>query len=46
VTLYVLLLYGGDKSNQVKDIAKAQEYWHSYKLAKAKDDEAKPKEEK
>ncbi len=40
----VLLLYGGDKSNQIKDIAKAQEYWHSYKLAKPKYEEAKPKE--
>lgn len=26
----VLLLCGGDKSSQSKDIAKAQEYWKSY----------------
>lgn len=41
----VLLLCGGDKSSQVKDIAKAQEYWKSYKLAKAaKEAEERKKE--
>jgi putative addiction module killer protein len=33
--IVVLLLCGGDKSSQVKDIDKAQEYWKSYTLAKA-----------
>lgn len=27
----VLLLLGGDKSNQNKDIVSAKEYWHDYK---------------
>ena len=26
----VLLLYGGDKSSQKKDVAKAKEYWNIY----------------
>lgn len=41
----VLLLCGGDKSSQVKDIAKAQEYWRSYKVAKVKAAETEDKEE-
>jgi putative addiction module killer protein len=30
----VILLHGGDKSSQVKDIDKAQEYWKDYQRAK------------
>jgi putative addiction module killer protein len=41
----VLLLCGGDKSSQAKDVAKAQEYWNSYKLAKVKAAEEAEKSE-
>jgi putative addiction module killer protein len=37
----VLLLHGGDKGSQSKDIAKAQSYWKDYRAVK----EAKAKEE-
>ena len=30
----VVLLIGGDKSNQVRDIQKAQQYWEDYKRNK------------
>ena len=30
----VVLLVGGDKSNQVRDIQKAQQYWEDYKRNK------------
>jgi putative addiction module killer protein len=30
----VVLLIGGDKSNQVRDIKKAQQYWEDYKRNK------------
>jgi putative component of toxin-antitoxin plasmid stabilization module len=30
----VLLLAGGDKSNQIKDIEKALEYWEDYHAQK------------
>ncbi len=33
----ILLLCGGDKSNQNKDIAKAQEYWKDYQATKLQD---------
>lgn len=44
----VLLLHGGDKSSQGKDIPKAQGYWQDYQAtkAKAKEDEKKPKEDR
>jgi putative addiction module killer protein len=32
----VLLLTGGDKGNQNKDIAKAQSYWRDYQILQAK----------
>jgi hypothetical protein len=38
-------LCGGDKSSQVKDIAKAQEYWKSYTLAKAEREAEERKKE-
>jgi putative addiction module killer protein len=37
----VLLLHGGDKGSQSRDIAKAQSYWKDYRAVK----EAKAKEE-
>ncbi len=37
----MLLLHGGDKGSQSKDIAKAQGYWKDYRAVK----EAKAKEE-
>jgi putative addiction module killer protein len=36
-TTIVLLLLGGDKSTQEKDICKAQEYWADYEESKNAD---------
>ena len=35
----VILLCGGDKSTQGKDIAKAQEFWTDYKVRKAEEEQ-------
>jgi putative component of toxin-antitoxin plasmid stabilization module len=40
----VLLLTGGDKSSQSKDVAKAQSYWKDYQAVQAK--AAREKEQK
>jgi putative addiction module killer protein len=37
----VLLLCGGDKSSQSKDVIKAQEFWKSYKAVKVIEEEKK-----
>ncbi len=41
----VLLLCGGDKSSQAKDVVKAQEYWKKYKLVKAAKEAEKAEDE-
>lgn len=42
----VLLLTGGDKSSQSKDVAKAQTYWKDYQAVQAKATQEKEKEQK
>jgi putative addiction module killer protein len=44
----VLLLCGGDKGSQSKDISKAQSYWKDYQAttAKAKEDKKESEEDK
>jgi putative addiction module killer protein len=42
----VLLLCGGDKNSQSKDIAKAQAYWKDYQAVQSKATQEKEKEQK